>query len=164
MTQVRLVTTKALFLLLATLSLTANAEGVTVATLDGERGGLGGHLVKDKVNVVMVWTTYCGVCRGQYPLISKFHDQYKEGDAVVLGISLDGFDATEKVRSYRTEQRHSFPSVISESEQFAELYEKTTGEDFTGTPTYLVFNKEGGLIAYLDGPISQKGLDKLMAN
>ena len=140
------------------------AAGVSVQTLDGEKGGLSDHLTKGKVNLVMVWTTYCHICRRQYPIISEFHNKYKDGKAVVLGISLDGFEQPEKVGKYRAEQSHSFPSVLAQSEDFGELYEKTTGTPFTGTPTYVVFGKDGGLIAYLNGPVTAKALDGLMAD
>ncbi len=154
--------TRALLAITLLLPLTGLAGGVTVHTLDGKTGGLGDHLDKSKWTLVMVWTTYCSVCRRQYPVITEFHDKHHASDAVVLGISLDGKDHTEEVRAYREKMQHSFPSVIADSQQFGELYEKATGEDFTGTPTYLLFDKDGGLHAYLDGPITLAALDKFI--
>lgn len=156
-------TWRAAFLgLVLALSATVNAGGVQVKTLDGETSGLGKHLTAAKWNLVMVWTTYCHVCRGQYPTISEFHSKYHHKDAVVLGISLDGMDAADKVSAYQKEQSHSFPSVLANADDFKALYEKATDDQFTGTPTYLLFNKTGGLHAYLDGPVKLEMLENII--
>ncbi len=136
------------------LPLTARAGGVEVQTLAGRHAGLGEFLAKDKWTVVMVWTTYCGACRKQYPLISAFHSKHKDKDAQVLGVSLDGFDQGEKIKAYQTAHAQNFPSVMADSDQFIDKYQRTTGEKFTGTPTYMLFDAKGGLRAYIDGLVS----------
>jgi len=136
------------------LPLSAHAGGVEVQTLDGRQAGLGEFLSKDKWTVVMVWTTYCGACRKQYPLISEFHRKHKDKDATVLGISLDGYGQGEKIKAYQAAHAQNFPSVIADSDDFIDKYQRTTGEPFTGTPTYLLFDGKGGLRAYIDGLIS----------
>lgn len=148
---------------LLVLPLVTSAGGVTVHTLDGKTGGLGDHLDKTRWNVVMVYTTYCQICRRQYPLISEFHSKHAGTDAVVLGISLDGNDKRDAVIAYRDKMAHTFPSVIADAGQFGELYERATGEAFTGTPTYLVFDNKGGLHAYLDGPITLAALESFLS-
>jgi thiol-disulfide isomerase/thioredoxin len=132
----------------------AHAGGVEVQTLEGRHAGLGEFLAKDKWTLVMVWTTYCGACRKQYPLISEFHARHKDKDAAVLGVSLDGFDQGEKIKAYQTAHQQNFPSVMADSDQFIEKYQRTTGEKFTGTPTYLLYDAKGGLRAYIDGLVS----------
>lgn len=141
----------------------AGAAGFSVTTLDGQSGGLGAHLDKSRWNLVMVWTTYCGFCREQYPMVSRFHEDHRARDAVVLGISLDGAGELDKVRSYREEQSHSFPSVIADADAFAELYGKLTGEAFTGTPTYLLIDKDGGMRGYLDAPATLEAIERFIA-
>ncbi len=152
--------------LLSVLSLTlpawALAADIEVQTLNGERVGLTTRIQPGRWNVVMTWTTYCQVCREQYPLLSRFHETHADTDAVVLGVSLDGFDATGRVTAYRTQKRHAFPSVISSVEEFAPKYTRVTGEAFTGTPSYLFFNPEGGLVAYIDGPLDESVLEQVM--
>lgn len=150
-------------LLLAMLPSLALSGGVTVHTLSGEAGGLADHLDKSKWNVLMVYTTYCTICRRQYPIISEFHAKHAQTDAVVLGISLDGDAERDKVSAYREKMAHTFPSVTADAAQFGDLYERATGETFTGTPTYLVFDNKGGLHAYLDGPITLSALESFLS-
>lgn len=145
------------------LSGAAFAQGVEVQTLDGRKAGLGEFIAKDKWTLVMVWTTYCGICRAQYPIISEFHSKHADTDAVVVGISLDGYGEAGKVADYQKARAHSFPSVLAEADTFAKGYERTTGETFTGTPTYLMFDRQGRLVAYIDGPVSLAALEKSIA-
>ena len=144
------------------LPLAAAAGGVPVQTLDGRHAGLGEFVSKDKWTLVTVWTTYCGVCRGQYPLISAFHAQHKDKDAVVLGIALDGYDQADKIKAYQALHAQNFPSVMTSAEDFADKYQRTTGATFTGTPTYLLFDPEGDLRAFLDGPITIAAVEKFI--
>ena len=130
------------------------AGGLQVQNLDGRHAGLGQYLSKDKWTLVMIWTTYCDACRKQYPLISAFHTEHKNKDATVLGISLDGYDQQEKIKTYQATHAQNFPSVMAVSDEFISKYQRTTGEPFTGTPTYLLFDAKGGLRAYIDGLIS----------
>ena len=139
----------AIALLLVTMS--ASADEVIVFNLDAKRGELNDYLDKTKWNVVMAWTTYCEICREQYPMLSELHGKYADSKAVVLGISLDGYREAEKIREYRDKYAHKFPSIITSSTQFGSFYKRATGEDFTGTPTYLLIDKDGALRAYLDG-------------
>ena len=139
------------------------AKGISVQTLSGEPSQFGAHIAKDKWTLVMVWTTYCGVCRQEYPKISAFHERHKANKAVVLGISLDGFGASEKVQTYREKQKHAFPSLLANADEFAEPYEKTTGTNFSGTPTYLIFDDQQRLQAFKNGKLDIEELEAFMA-
>lgn len=145
-------------LLVVLRSAAAGAAGLEVRTLDGQTSALGEQVGTGQWTLVMAWTTYCGVCREQYPIISEFHARHHARDANVLGVALDGYAETARVARYRVAQQHSFPSVIAESEAFAEGFARAAGEAFTGTPTYLLFDTERKLQAYLSGPVT---LDKL---
>lgn len=144
------------------LPLAAAGAGVPVQTLDGKRAGLGDFLSPDKWTLVMIWTTYCGICRNQYPIISEFHRQHQAKDAVVLGVSLDGYDQAEKVKAYQAEHALSFPSVMTDIEEFSDKYARTTGEAFTGTPTYLLFDPKGTLRGFLEGPVTIAAIERFM--
>ena len=137
-----------------------SAAGLEVRTLAGETSSLGEQVNRGRWTLVMVWTTYCGVCREQYPTISAFHTRHHDNDASVLGIALDGYGEAGKVAEYREAQAHSFPSVLAESDAFAYGFERATGEAFTGTPTYLFFDGDGKLRAYLSGPVSDAALER----
>lgn len=142
----------------------ASAGGLNLQTLDGRRADLGELLSHDKWTLVMVWTTYCGVCRTQYPVIGAFHAAHKDKDAVVLGISLDGYDQGAKISAYQASHAQNFPSVMTSPEDFIDKYQRTTGEAFNGTPTYLLFDREQHLRAFIDGPIEAADIERFMAD
>jgi len=141
----------------------AFAKGIAVKTLAGEESKFGSHINKDKWTIVMVWTTYWGVCRQEYPKLSEFHERHKDNKATVLGISLDGFGTGEKVNEYREKQSHTFPSLLANSDEFAEPYERTTGTNFSGTPTYLIFDDKQQLQAFKNGKLDIAELEAFMA-
>lgn len=141
----------------------AIAQGIEVESLDGKRSKLGAFIARDKWTLIMVWTTYCGICREQYPIISEFHTKHSASDATVVGISLDGYGQGEKVSAYQQARAHSFPSVLAEADDFSVNYEKTIGKPFTGTPTYLLFDRKGSLHAFMDGTVTLKALERSIA-
>lgn len=140
----------------------AFAKGISVQTLSGEASQFGEHIAKGKWTLVMVWTTYCGVCRQEYPKISAFHNRHKSSKAVVLGISLDGFGAGDTVAAYQEKQNHAFPSLLANADEFAAPYEKTTGTNFSGTPTYLIFDDQQRLQAFKNGKLDIEELESFI--
>ena len=77
-------------------------------------------------------------------------------------ISLDGYDQAAKIKAYQAAHAHNFPSVMTTVEDFSDKYARTTGEAFTGTPTYLLFDAKGDLRAFLGGPITTAAIEKFM--
>ena len=140
----------------------ALAGGVTVYDLDGKAGAFADHIKPGRWTVVMMWTTYCGVCRKQYPLVSAFHEAHRGKDGEVLGVSLDGPGALPEVRAYVAKAPFSFPTVVAEPETMARMFEHATEEPFTGTPTYLVFNPERQLVALKSGEVGSETLDNYL--
>lgn len=165
LTAVKNILTVFIFLgvLCAQLTQEVQAKGITVQTLAGEESQFGAHINNDKWTIVMVWTTYCEVCREEYPKLSEFHNRHKNSKATVLGVSLDGFGEGEKVDAYRAKQEHAFPSLLANAEEFAEPYERTTGTNFSGTPTYLIFDDKQQLQAFKNGKLDVAELEAFMA-
>lgn len=143
---------------------TSYGAGLAVHRLDSTSSTLAAELVKDQFNVIMVWTTYCPVCRAQYPVLSRFHDAHHNRDATVLGIALAEPEDRAAVASYRSATRQSFPSVTVRPEALVDAFERAVGEPFGGTPTYLLFDAAGTLRTYLVGPTTEAQLEELIAS
>lgn len=152
---------------IATLLVTGDAAGrasdIEVRTLDGDTVPLSRYFEPGKWTMVMMWTTYCGACRSQYPAISAFHDKHRDSDAKVVGMSLDGFAEAAKVRAYVKEKPMTFESSIVEAEAIQAAYKALTEEAFTGTPTYLMFNPAGDLVAHVPGLIAIEDVERYIA-
>ena len=128
-------------------------ETFKVRSLDGDLTVLSTLFEPGKWTLVMIWTTYCGVCKDQFPLLEAFHSAHQSTDAVVVGIALDGYDHIDKIAAHIAENAISFPNFVGELPQISPSVEEATGERFDGTPTYLLFNAEGAIMAFKVGPI-----------
>lgn len=140
----------------------ALAAGIEVRTLGGETSTLAAQIRPDRYTVVMMWTTYCHVCKGQYPVLTGFHDAHAGSDAEVLGVSLDGYAELGSVREFVAGKPFSFPTVVAESARMAGAFEAATGEKFTGTPTYLIFDPKRQLVAARAGDLTRDVLERFL--
>ena len=135
--------------------------GLEIKTLEGEISSFKDQLKNDKWNIVFVWTTYCNHCTNQYPFLSELHIDHSDTLAVV-GICLDDESSLEAIKATQTNLDHQFPSVIAEASTFSEAYEINTGEPFTGTPTYVLYNGHD-FKAFLDGPTKKNTILNFIA-
>ena len=148
--------------LLCLWGITAGAAGIEVKTLSGETSSLAEQVKPDRFTLVMLWTTYCSVCKKDYPAVSAFHDAHVSKDAEVIGIALDGYAEIDKVRSFVRGKPFSFPTVIAEPERMAKSFEAATEDNFTGTPTYLIFNRKRQLVGARSGQITRDALETFL--
>jgi thiol-disulfide isomerase/thioredoxin len=67
--------------------------------------------LKGKVTFVNVWTTWCGPCRAEMPLIEKLKERWKDRpDRVVLTISADSHRILAE--SFIKEHKYTFPVIF----------------------------------------------------
>ena len=150
-------------LLLAS-SFTNASDWTEVRTLKGKFTTLSQHFEKDKWTLVMLWTTDCGICQREYPVISEFHDKHKDVDAKVIGVSLDGYSKLNSITKHINEMPMTFDNLIGEITVVAFNYESATEEPLRGTPTFLMFNPQGQLVGHNPGPVKPEALEKFISN
>jgi len=138
------------------------ADWTEVRTLDGKFTTLSQHFEKGKWTLVMLWTTNCGICRREYPVISEFHDRHKDIDAKVIGVSLDGYSKLDLITQHIDEMPMSFNNLIGELAVVAFNYQSSTKEPLQGTPTYMMFNPQGHLVGHNPGPVKVEALEKFI--
>ena len=150
--------------LLATLVCTSlqSANWTEVQTLDGKITTLSQQFEKDKWTLVMFWTTDCGICRREYPAMSDFHNQHKDTDAKVIGVSLDGYSNIDEIKSHIDEMPITFDNLVGDVSVIAYNYQAATEEAFRGTPTFLMFNPKGQLVAHNPGPVTVEILENFI--
>jgi len=73
------------------------APPITLNTLDGQQASLAN--LHGKVVIVTFWATWCGPCREELPLLSRFASEHAKDGLVVLGFSLDSPDDLQQVQS-----------------------------------------------------------------
>jgi len=116
-----------------------------------------------KWQVVMIWATDCHICAEMKPLLSDFHDKRKDTDAEVYGIALDGADNLTAVQQYMTDHKVTFPTYIGEMALIAVNFEINAEVRLSGTPTYMLFNPAGELVAIDYGMLDIDALESFIS-
>ena len=132
-------------------------------TIDGDPVTDEADVGTGKWQIVMIWSTDCSVCRAMKPLLSEFHDQHKDTDAKVYGVALDGRANIERVQQYMVDHNVSFPTFVGELDLIAINYEINSSTPFMGTPTYLMFNPVGELVAIDFGELDMQAVERFIS-
>lgn len=120
--------------------------------------------------LIKLWSVDCGVCRQQVPVVSKIYanamaasDANEESYTLtVLGISIDSVDRKKEVEQYIKAQAPAYPNWRGEYFSLAQWFKTVALEDFRGTPTYLLFDPEGGLAAVQTSILKLDSIDKFI--
>ena len=113
--------------------------------------------------VVMIWASDCHVCNAEARQYVAFHEQHRESDAVVLGISLDGYANRRDAATFIERNNVTFPNVVGEASAVNDWYTAQTGEPFYGTPTFLIFGPSGELLAKQPGAVPVDLIESFIA-
>ncbi|MEM7467689.1 MAG: TlpA disulfide reductase family protein [Pseudomonadota bacterium] len=149
-------------LLLVSFSVQAEKHNQNLRTIDGESVSINDYAGDGRWLLVMLWATDCSICSKEMPGMSDFHRRHVNADAQVLGVALDGYENRNEVKTFMARHELSFPSVIAEMPSFALQYEAEVGEPLIGTPTYLLFNPGGELVANNPGPLRPVAVEQFM--
>lgn len=84
------------------------APAIALNTLDGRHLSL--EELRGKTVILTFWATWCGPCRDELPLLSRYAQEHAHDNLVVLGFSLDTPDTLEQVK--RVASTLSFPTGI----------------------------------------------------
>lgn len=144
----------------------AAEDPLSLRTQQGKETALDNYVGENNENkwlLVMIWSTDCSVCFKEMPRIADFHQRHEATDASVLGIALDGYEHRDVVARFAAKQGLNFPNLIAEMPAFALRYEFEVGEKLLGTPTYLLFNPAGELVANNPGPVRPIAVEQFMA-
>jgi len=138
-----------LYLLLFLLPLSVYAaSGIALKDLNGKDRNLNDYVGKGKWTVVSVWSADCPICRREIYHMTFFHEEHKNKDAQVLGISIDR--DRKKAQGFIDDQGLNFPNLLASADDVARISGR-----FVGTPTYFFFAPDGRLMSERVGPVTQ---------
>jgi len=146
-------------LLFSSYSLALNEEDKLIISetvlqdMDGNNRVLTDYIGKGKWSIVMLWISDCHVCNQEASQYDDFHDQHKDTDASVLGISMDGPEGRKDAMAFIKRNDVGFPNLVGDPQMVASLYIRLTGGDWVGTPTFLIFSPSGELKAAQPGAV-----------
>ena len=135
---------------------------LVIKNLHGENVPVSRYVGKGKWTVVMLWAHNCPICNQEVQNMAFFHEDHKDKDATVLGVSVDGMALAAKAQGFVRNHSLDFPNLIIEPEQGQIM--KFGGGAFIGTPTFYIYSPEGALEAKHVGPISTDDLDRFLSS
>ncbi|GMQ96916.1 MAG: hypothetical protein BMS9Abin15_0600 [Gammaproteobacteria bacterium] len=138
------------FSLLASLAWAANP---VLKDFDGKPAAIEDFTEQGKWLIVMIWASDCHVCNEEVGNYEAFHTAHKGDNAAVLGISLDGSDKKREAVKFIKRHQITFPNLIGEPDEVADMFYQLTGSPWIGTPTFLIYNQAGKLVIKQEGGV-----------
>jgi len=144
--------------LLGALIIGSNAFAFT--DLNGKEDSVNNHIGKDKWTIVEIWESTCSACRSHMPEMVEFDGKLK--NARILGITLDGQRGIEDAEDFIAEYDMKFTNLVSNYIEMNIWMEQSIGESLQGTPTFILFDPEGKLVAAQPGIVAISSLEKFI--
>lgn len=149
-----------LVLIFSSFQVYAAVPDIKVRDTSGKFHNVNQFIGQGKWTVVMFWAHDCHICNQEVETMAFFHDDHKDRNATVLGISMDGFDQVEKSKAFIERHDLNFPNMLIELSQ--QEFLKFGGGRYVGTPTFYLYNPEGKLLAKNIGPVSPEVIENFM--
>ena len=112
---------------------------------------------KGKVVLVDVWATWCSPCRKELPYLKKLEEEMKDTDVVFVGVSLDEDKNHEKWKKFIADEKlPGFQLFANGWSHIAKAYK------ITGIPRFMVFGRDGRIVAVKAPRPSDKALKELL--
>lgn len=151
--------TKTLFLtLFAAVVLSSSAFAFT--EFDGEKTTIEDQIGDGKWTVLEVWASDCHACRMHMPEMVEFNGKME--NVRLLGVALDGQPGKKAAQSMIDEYNIPFKTILSNPIELNAWMELNAQESLVGTPTFMIFDPEGKLIALQAGILPTASLEKFI--
>jgi len=157
--------TTSLILLVSILFTTFSFAGTDqygLKSIAGENSSLDAHIGKGQWKVVILWASDCHACNQEAEQYIQFHEEYKNKNIQLLGISMDGAKKLDAAKAFIKRHDVTYPNLIGEFGKVASLYESLTDGEWLGTPTILIFSPKGELKAAQPGAVPVKLIEEFI--
>ena len=143
---------------LALLAWSGSAAAVT--DLQGKDIAIKSLVGKGDWTVFELWSSDCRMCKKSIESTNQFHAANPQ--VKMYGIALDGPGREEAVQEFIDQHNIVYPTLISDAVEMDTFLYKTARESFIGTPTLLVFNPKGELVAVQPGTVTPTELSNFI--
>jgi peroxiredoxin len=151
-----------LVMMLILFPLLANAAvpNIPLKDFNGKTRNVNEFIGKGKWVVVVIWAHDCPICNREIHHLAFFHAEHRKKDAIVLGVSIDGWDKKKQAAAFVDRHSLNFTNLIAEPEY--RVIQKFGVADFYGTPTFYIYTPKGKLVKEIVGPVTQAALDNII--
>jgi thiol-disulfide isomerase/thioredoxin len=132
--------------------------GITKPDVEGKAAPAlkGAPVTKGKVVLLDFWTTWCGPCKRELPIMEKLHREFRSQGLVVLGVNVG--EDKETVSQFLSTARISYPSL-----QLAEDDEVLKILAVNAYPTLILIDRTGKVANYDVGAKNEANLRAALA-
>ena len=118
---------------------------------------------KGKVVLLNFWATWCKYCVQEMPDLQKLHEKYsaqEDPQLVLLAVAAPGQGGekdAEGIKAYLETNGYTYPSLMDTDESVFKTY------GASGLPTTFVIGRDGSVIGYVPGAMTEEMLEKIVA-
>lgn len=109
----------------------------------GENVRLSEHL--GEVVLINFWTTWCGPCRQEMPLLDEIYGKYRRAGLVLFSVNLDEQGNLDAAREMATTLRISYPVLFDARKEVSRAFQAST------MPLTVLIDREGVVRYVSDG-------------
>jgi peroxiredoxin len=143
-----------------TLAAWAEAPSIVLRDLDGKSRNVNEFIGRGQWTVVTTWAHDCHICSREIHEMSAFHLAHRGRDAIVLGVTVDGYDEVQAARAFV--KRHDLPFVNLVAEPKQAVMTQFGAGRFVGTPTYYIYDPKGAIVGQQIGPLTREEVEAFM--
>jgi peroxiredoxin len=110
------------------------AQAFALKDLDGKEHRLAD--LKGKIVLVAFFSTWCGPCKKELPLLQRFWKLHRDKGVELLSISIDMYEDRSKLKPFMQEHGYDFPVLLEQPEQL-------TAYNYRGVPALYVIDRLG---------------------
>ena len=103
--------------------------------------------------VVVIWSSRCPICQKELPVYADLGHRNMGGSFTVKGLSIDGYEGFGDAWALLENLGNDFKSLIGEADEVADFVFSHSRQPFQGTPSIMIFNPTGALVAFQGGPV-----------
>lgn len=148
---------------LASAQAIAASPDVTLNDIHGKPHHFSEYIGRSHWTVLVVWGPRCPPCVEEMPELQGFHDDHKDGRAMVLGVAVDfptfGQAKRDEVAKFAEDYLISFPVLLGSAETFTRF----GGADLQGMPTTLVYDRKGAIVVRHIGSVTRDMIERFIA-
>ena len=111
----------------------------------------------------MIWPFRCPICQKELPAYADLARRQNSGIFTVIGLSIDGHEGFGGAWALLEELGNDFKSLIGEADEVADFVLSHSRQPLQGTPTIMIFNPNGILVAFQGGPVPVDSIEVFIA-
>jgi len=131
----------------------SKAANFVLPGIDGRKHDL---VQTGKPTVIHFWTSWCGSCKVEFPMLQKMYQRYKD-DVQFQMVNLTIEDHPEEVKRFIRKENYQFPVLFDFSGEVGEVYQ------IVSIPTTYFVDQEGVIQKKVMGTMSEEQFRKMVA-